>query len=138
MESGMQSLLKNMFVAIVILFTLSVSAWGQQMEHPLDFEEGFFKKSPFSRWMRDPFKNPPGFAKHELSQSKWPAINGITFTEKAQFVILDGKRFKEGQFIDEERYVSSIGQNFVIITEGNFDYELVYVEPKRGLAGEKK
>lgn len=131
--------MRNMLILFMSLVT--VNAWAQQVEHPVDFDESFFKKTPYSRWMRDPFKNPPGFAKSPEQKASWPKLSSIVKTGKVPYAVLDGKNIKEGQFIDENRYVSNIGENYVIITEGNFDYELVIVDPKRSLAtesGDKK
>lgn len=106
--------------------------------YPVDFDHEYFKKSPFSRWMRDPFKNPPGFAKAAMTPEKWPRLSSIiTKDEVPVYAVLDGRKYREGQFISETRYISVIGQNYVIITEGSFDYELVVPDPKRSLAGER-
>lgn len=106
--------------------------------YPVDFDQGYFHKSPFSRWMRDPFKNPPGFAKAAMTPTKWPKLSSIVMKEDVPlFAILDGKKYREGQFINETRYISVIGQNYVIITEGSFDYELVVPDPTRSLAGSR-
>jgi hypothetical protein len=108
------------------------------MTHPVDFDDHFFRFNPYSRWKRDPFKNPPGFAKAALAATKWPKINGIGKTEHGNYAVLDGMRFQEGQFYDETRYISSIGSNYVIITQGPFDYELVMPDPNRSLASPTK
>lgn len=130
----MKKLLFNLFQLFIVM-----SAYAQaESKYPIDFDEDYFRKSPFSRFMRDPFKNPPGYAKSNLEKSKWPKLEKVVVVDEIPVIaVLDGKKFREGQFIDEERYISSIGQNFVIITEGSFDYELVVPDPKRSLAGEK-
>ena len=125
-------------ILTLICALAAVHAWSQQLQHPVDFDEGFFKKTPFARWMRDPFKNPPGFSKTPGGKSSWPKLESITRNQKATFATLDGTRYKEGQFLDENRYISLIGQNYVIITEGNFDYELVIADPKRDLASDSE
>lgn len=108
----------------------------QAPNFPVDFDAEYFRRSPFSRWMRDPFKNPPGFAKAKMDKQTWPKLSSIVIRDEVPvFAVLDDKKYREGQFIDDSRYISIIGQNYVIITEGTFDYELVLADPKRNIAG---
>ncbi len=125
--------MKSLLVLLALIGSLQAGA--QNREHPVDFDDSFFKRSPYSRWMRDPFKNPPGFVKGAAGKASWPALTAVNLKGKVASVTLDGREFTEGQFIDEDRYIAVIGQNFVIITEGNFDYELVLADPKKGVAG---
>ena len=109
---------------------------NDKQKHPVDFDAEYFRKSPFSRWMRDPFKNPPGFAKAALAKSVWPKLDSVMMKNDVPvYAVLDGKKYREGEFIDKNRYISSMGQNFVIITEGTFDYEVVLPDPDRKVAG---
>lgn len=127
--------MKKLFIGFFVLAITPLFA-EEKNKHPVDFDAEYFRKSPFSRWMRDPFKNPPGFAKATLSKASWPKLNSIKVHDEVPlFAILDGKKYREGQFIDKNRYISNIGQNFVIITEGSFDYELVLPDPDRKVAG---
>ncbi len=127
--------MKTFFFLLLILSVEQVVA-QQATKYPVDFDTEYFRKSPFSRWMRDPFKNPPGFVKAKLAKATWPKLSSIVLkNEIPLYAILDDKKFREGQFIDETRYISIIGQNYVIITEGTFDYELVLDDPKRSVAG---
>jgi len=127
--------MRALFLLILFLGIGQLSA-QQASKYPIDFDTEYFRKSPFSRWMRDPFKNPPGFAKAKLTATPWPKLSSIVVRDEVPvYAILDDKKFREGQFIDESRYISIIGQNYVIITEGSFDYELVLADPKRSVAG---
>ena len=116
-----------------LLFLLTTAAYAQTLTvtHPIDFDEAFFKRSPYSCWMRDPFKNPPGFSKGGAATESWPKLTSIV-NARIPYAILDGNKFKEGQFLNQNRFVSVIGQNYVILSEGNFDYEIVLDD--RGLA----
>jgi hypothetical protein len=120
---------------LAFAMVLGARAWSQ-VQHPVDFDDNFFRRNPYSRWMRDPFKNPPGFAKAAMATTKWPKLTSVSRTGENAYAVLDGVRYLEGQFIDETRYISAIGSNYVIITEGKFDYELVVPDPNRKLAGE--
>ncbi len=111
-------------------------AWSE-FKHPVDFEGAYFKKSPYNKWMKDPFKNAPGFTKADKERKNWPKLDFIGSKNSAPYVLLDGKRFNEGQFLDESRFISTIGENYVIITEGNFDYEIVMAPKSRDIASDQ-
>lgn len=114
----------------------------QSAQYIVDFDQEFFTRSPFSNWMRDPFKSMPGFAKTDTDKTKssWPKLDAIHMRKnKTPYVLLDGKKYREGQFIDPSRYISAIGENYVTISEGNYDYELMLKDDaeKAALADKK-
>ncbi|MEZ4814450.1 MAG: hypothetical protein R3A80_04490 [Bdellovibrionota bacterium] len=130
--------MRTVFLFIFVFSAVLVSQLSAQ-EYPVDFDDTFFSKTPYSRWMRDPFKNPPGFAKANLAKDSWPKLSSVVIKDDAvPYAVLDGKKYREGQFVDEKRYVSAIGENYVIITEGTFDYELVIPDANRSIAGSKE
>jgi len=127
-----------MKILIILLGFVCQSALHAQLKHSIDFDDSYFKRPVYSRWIRDPFKNPPGFAKTPADKTTWPKLTTINKKAKNPYAVLDGKRYFEGQYISEDRFISSIGENYVIVTEGNFDYELAISAAKRDLASDSE
>ena len=122
---------------VVFMIIASLNLCWAEFKHPVDFEGTYFKKSPYNKWMKDPFKNAPGFTKSDKEKKNWPKLDFIGSKNANPYVLLDGKRFNEGQFLDESRFISTIGENYVIITEGNFDYEIVMAPKSRDIASDQ-
>lgn len=153
--------MKN-FITLILFSTLfMVSALFAQdasvSEEDLffEFERSFLSNSLFDGGTKDPFRKIPGLAKASKEDKVDKGLNveefqldGVMQDGDNSIAIINDQQVFQGQYIDEDHYVTEIGENYVIISNNDKEIDIVLPmaeepevlemsEGSRGVANEK-
>ena len=73
-------------------------------------------------WGNDPFLKGPGYVKISVEPPVY-TLNGIAYSEEDPIAVVNGKTVHVGETVGE-RWVSEIGENFVLLKKGASELEI--------------
>ncbi len=94
-----------------------------KLETISEVDFSFFLTNPKLPWGSDPFLKQPGYIKQNGPNQDY-SLNGIVYSKNIPMAVINGKIVKEGDRVNDRR-VSLIGDNFVILKKQDSEIELV-------------